>query len=125
MLRFQAIAVLMESLSYSCICADTDLEKGWIHRSEKRVQQLEQSVSLCKRQSQSEGEHAVQMNILLSRNLENQDFCPAKGGDVARVQAQSHEGNLVTQKKSPVYAWQLPFEQKPFLLRQWYPCSSA
>lgn len=100
MLRFQAIAVLMESLSYSCICADTDLQKGWIHRSEKRVQQPEQSVSLCKRQSQSEGEHAVQMNILLSRNLENQDFCPAKGGDVARVQAQSHEGNLVTKKKA-------------------------
>lgn len=47
------------------------------------------------------------MNIILS--TERQDFCPAKGGDVATVHEQSDEGKLVTKKKSPVYTWQLPF----------------
>lgn len=36
------------------------------------------------RQALSE-EHAVQMNIIVS--TESEDFCPAKGGDVARVHA--------------------------------------
>lgn len=42
----------MELLSYTYISADTDLQKAWIWKKEKRVQQTEQSVSLCKRQSQ-------------------------------------------------------------------------
>lgn len=40
--RLQAIAALIEPLSYSCIHADTDLQKGWIHRNEKMVQQSDQ-----------------------------------------------------------------------------------
>lgn len=99
------IAVLMESLAYSCICADTDLQKEWICRNEKRFSSLSGSLPLCKRQCQIEGELAVQMDILLS--AESQLLCFIKRGYAAILHIQSlivllviQENNL-TKKISP------------------------
>lgn len=67
--------MLIEPLSLSCVHADTDLQKGLILRNEKVFQH---NSLIRTRQAASEGEHAVQMNIIHSTG--SKDFCPAKGG---------------------------------------------
>lgn len=44
------------------------------------------------RQALSEGEHADQMNVILS--TESKDFCPAKGGNVATMHAATQPEEL-------------------------------
>lgn len=99
----------MESLSHTRLCADTDLQKAGHSERMRRVQQPEQSVSHCKRQSQSDGEHAVQMDIALS--TESLDFCPVKGEYLATVYEQSHE-------QKQCYPWSLFFSLEIVLC--WY-----
>lgn len=110
----------MELLSYTYLSADTDLQKAWIWKKEKRVQQPEQSVFLCKRQSQSDGEHAVHMNIVLS--TERQDFCPQQQHVHEQSRAKTCD-QKTNKKKRPVYIWCLLSDVNRFLLRQCYPWS--
>lgn len=70
--------MLIEPLSFSCIHADTDLQKGLILRNEKVFQHNSLIRTSKTRQAANEGEHAVQMNIIQSTG--SKDFCPAKGG---------------------------------------------